>query len=171
MVCMTDSRTVPGSGGNDPRRRWNLAKASGVPTSAASWKAWPSKRNSVPNLASQMRTAFSSMAWNTGSSPGEELMMRSTSDVAASCSAARKTSSCKRLISLGSAAALATSAALSLRWTAGFRAGRARAVFGLADRFPVARPPVRPGRFMRPPAAAGPLPAGWVKPGGSSRPM
>ena len=29
--------------------------------------AFPSKRNSVPNLASQIRTAFSSMASNTGS--------------------------------------------------------------------------------------------------------
>ena len=53
-----------------------------------------------------------------------------------------------------------------VRRTAGFRAGRARAVFGLADRFAVARPPVRPGRFMRSPAATAPLPAGWVKPGG-----
>ena len=32
----------------------------------------PSRRYSVPNLASQMRVAFASMAWNTGSSsPGE----------------------------------------------------------------------------------------------------
>ena len=32
----------------------------------------PSDRYSVPKLASQIRTAFSSMAWNTGSSsPGE----------------------------------------------------------------------------------------------------
>ena len=32
----------------------------------------PSRKNIVPNLASQMRTAFSSIAWNTGSSsPGE----------------------------------------------------------------------------------------------------
>ena len=44
-------------------------------------KASPSYRNSVPNLASQMRVAFSSMAWNTGSSsPGELLMTFSTSD-------------------------------------------------------------------------------------------
>jgi hypothetical protein len=38
-------------------------------------------------LASQMRTAFSSMAWNTGSSsPGDELMTLKTSDVAVCCS-------------------------------------------------------------------------------------
>src|SRR6516165_3824434 len=42
-----------------------------------------------PNFASQMRTAFSSMAWKTGSSsPGEELMMRSTSAMAARSSCA-----------------------------------------------------------------------------------
>ena len=41
----------------------------------------------MPNLASQMRTAFSSMAWNTGSSsPGELEMTLSTSDVAVCCS-------------------------------------------------------------------------------------
>ena len=40
-----------------------------------------SKRNILPKLASQMRVAFSSMAWNTGSSsPGDALMTRSTSD-------------------------------------------------------------------------------------------
>ena len=43
--------------------------------------------NILPNLASQMRVAFSSIAWNTGSSsPGDELMTRSTSDVAVCCS-------------------------------------------------------------------------------------
>ena len=40
----------------------------------------PSQRNMVPNLASQMRTAFASMALKTGSSsPGELVMTRSTS--------------------------------------------------------------------------------------------
>ena len=39
-----------------------------------------------PNLASQMRVAFSSMVWNAGSnSPGEELITRSTSEVAVCC--------------------------------------------------------------------------------------
>jgi hypothetical protein len=34
-----------------------------------------------------MRTAFASMAWKTGfTSPGDELMTRSTSDVAVCCS-------------------------------------------------------------------------------------
>ena len=46
-------------------------------------------RSTVPNLASQMRVAFASMAWNTGSSsPGELLMTRSTSEVAVCCSSA-----------------------------------------------------------------------------------
>ena len=41
----------------------------------------PSRRAIVPNLASQSACAFSSIAWNTGSSsPGERLMTRSTSD-------------------------------------------------------------------------------------------
>ena len=43
----------------------------------------------MPNLASQMRVAFSSMAWNTGSSsPGELEMTCSTSEVAVCCSSA-----------------------------------------------------------------------------------
>ena len=50
----------------------------------------PSRRNSVPNLASQMRVAFSSIAWNTGSSsPGELEMTFSTSAVAVCCSIVR----------------------------------------------------------------------------------
>ena len=41
----------------------------------------------MPNLASQMRVAFSNIAWNTGSSsPGELDMTLSTSDVAVCCS-------------------------------------------------------------------------------------
>ena len=40
----------------------------------------------MPKLASQMRVAFSSMAWNTGSSsPGELEMTCSTSEVAVCC--------------------------------------------------------------------------------------
>ena len=61
---------------------------------AAKWKALPSKRNSMPNLASQMRVAFSSIAWNTGSSsPGELLMTCNTSEVAVCCSSASLRSS------------------------------------------------------------------------------
>ena len=47
----------------------------------------PSSRNRSPNLASQMRVAFSSIASNTGSSsPGELEMTFSTSLVAVCCS-------------------------------------------------------------------------------------
>jgi hypothetical protein len=43
----------------------------------------------TPNFASQMRVAFSSIDWNTGSnSPGELEMTRSTSEVAVCCSSA-----------------------------------------------------------------------------------
>src|SRR3974377_835904 len=47
----------------------------------------PSRSHRLPNFASQMRTAFSRMASNTGfSSPGDELITRSTSEVAVCCS-------------------------------------------------------------------------------------
>ena len=46
-------------------------------------------KDSVPNFASQMRVAFASMVWNTGSnSPGELEMTCSTSEVAVCCSSA-----------------------------------------------------------------------------------
>ena len=54
-------------------------------------------RNMTPNLASQMRVAFSSMALNTGSSsPGELEMTCSTSEVAVCCSSASERSSVRR---------------------------------------------------------------------------
>ena len=47
----------------------------------------------MPNLASQMRTAFSNMVWNTGSSaPGELEMTWRTSEVAVCCSSASESS-------------------------------------------------------------------------------
>ena len=62
-------------------------KACGAPCIATTRRASPSHRFRTPNSASQMRRAFSSIAWNTGSSsPGELLMTRSTSDVAVCCS-------------------------------------------------------------------------------------
>ena len=51
-------------------------------------KASPSRRDMTPNLASQMRVAFSSMAWNTGSSSPGDLDDASTSEVAVCCSSA-----------------------------------------------------------------------------------
>ena len=45
------------------------------------------RRNRLPNVASQMRVAFASIALKTGSSsPGELEMTFSTSDVAVCCS-------------------------------------------------------------------------------------
>ena len=57
----------------------------------------------LPNLASQMRVAFSSMALNTGSSsPGELEMTFSTSEVAVCCSSASVRSSVRWRSSLSS---------------------------------------------------------------------
>src|SRR5215510_9334557 len=70
-------------------RRRNSAYAGGALCSATVRNVSPPRKNIVPNLASQMRTAFSSMALNTGSSwPGERLMTCSTSEVAVCCSRA-----------------------------------------------------------------------------------
>ena len=63
------------------------ASAGGVLCVPTRCKASPSQRKIFPNLASQIRTAFCSMASNTGwRSPGELLMTWSTSDVAVCCS-------------------------------------------------------------------------------------
>ena len=54
---------------------------------ATARKIDPSSRKRMPNVASQMRVAFSSIASNTGSSsPGDLLMTCSTSEVAVCCS-------------------------------------------------------------------------------------
>ena len=54
-----------------------------------------------PNLASQMRIAFSSMAWNTGSrSPGELEMTCSTSEVAVCCCSNSRDSLSRRVFSM-----------------------------------------------------------------------
>ena len=55
----------------------------------------------LPNLASQIRTAFCSIAWKTGSSsPGEELMTLSTSDVAVCRSSEPRNSLSSRAFSI-----------------------------------------------------------------------
>ena len=74
----------------DQDRNWiadrhNSSPAGGAPCMAATRKALPSYRK-MAKLASHMRVAFASMAWNTGSnSPGELLMTLSTSAVAVCC--------------------------------------------------------------------------------------
>ena len=89
LDCSMRSSRLPGIGWNPPGCVWNSTSAEAVPTPATRWNALSWKRSNVPNLASQMRTAFSSMAWNTGSnSPGELEMTLSTSEVAVCCSSA-----------------------------------------------------------------------------------
>ena len=54
---------------------------------AASRNSPPLNKVKLPNSAPQMRTAFCSIAWNTGSrSPGELEMTLRTSEVAVCCS-------------------------------------------------------------------------------------
>ena len=88
FVLSTRLRTVLAPGRCGPRCQ-NSTNAGGALCSAAARKASPSRRYRVPNLASQMRTAFASIAWKTGSnSPGELEMTPSTSNVAVCCSSA-----------------------------------------------------------------------------------
>ena len=70
-------------------RRQKSANAGGTLCIAAARQALSSNRNNIPKLASQIRTAFFSIALNTGSSsPGEREMTCSTSAVAVCCSSA-----------------------------------------------------------------------------------
>ena len=68
---------------------------------ATVWNVPSSIRNILPKLASQMRVAFSNMVPNTGSSsPGDELMTRSTSAVAVCCSSDCRNSLSSRVFSM-----------------------------------------------------------------------
>ena len=63
----------------------------------------PSRRNRLPNVASQMRIAFANIASKTGSrSPGELEITFSTSDVAVCCSSASFNSRLSRATSASS---------------------------------------------------------------------
>ena len=80
-----------------------FASAGGTLCSAATRNASPSHRYSVPNLAPQMRVAFSSIASKTRSStPGDVEMTLNTSDVAVCCSNASLRSSVRWRSSLSS---------------------------------------------------------------------
>ena len=82
-------------------RRRSSSNARGAPCIATSRSSPPSSSARLPNLASQMRTAFASMVSNTGSSsPGELAMTLSTSAVAACCSRASFSSRCSRAVLL-----------------------------------------------------------------------
>src|SRR5215472_7765087 len=65
------------------------SSAAGALYLATTLRSAPSHKPSAADSASQRRVAFSSMAWNTGSSsPGELEMTRNTSEVAVCCSSA-----------------------------------------------------------------------------------
>ena len=82
------------------------ARAWCSPSMTTVWTTPLSKRNRSPKLASQMRVAFSSIAWKTGSSsPDDELTTLNTSDVAACRSNASSSSRVSRATSLSSRAA------------------------------------------------------------------
>ena len=84
-------------------RRRNSAYSAGAPCRAPVRKLSPSQSKSVPNLASQRRVAFASMASNTGSSsPGELEMICSTSEVAVCCSSASLSSAVRACTSSNS---------------------------------------------------------------------
>ena len=83
-------------------------KTDGVLCAVARRNTSPSRRYMFPNLASQMRTAFSSMASNTGSnSPGDELMTLRTSEVAVCCCSDSRSSFSRRVFSIAMMACLA----------------------------------------------------------------
>src|SRR6516165_6597669 len=86
FVVPTRARAVFGRGRKTGSRRRFSANAWGTSCIATMRNASPSRSNSVPNLASQRRVAFASIAWNTGSSsPGELEMTPRTSAVAVCC--------------------------------------------------------------------------------------
>ena len=103
LVAATRPMVVPGFTRVTGSRRRASANAGGAPCRATYRNASPSVRNSVPNFASQMRTAFASRASNTGfNSPGELEITLSTSEVAICCSRDSERSSVRWRSSLSS---------------------------------------------------------------------
>ena len=144
LVAATRPIVVPGFTRVIVSRRRASANAGGAPCRATNRNASPSVRNSVPNFASQMRTAFASRASNTGfNSPGELEMTFSTSEVAVCCSSV-------------SFSLCSSSAILSVVSTA----GGSRPAFDALRRFNVlgrcvfaVLPPVLPRRLIASPEA------------------
>jgi hypothetical protein len=95
FVNATRPRPDAGAGRITDSRRRSSASPGGAPCSAATrYRRSPSHKNSMPNLASQMRVALSSIARNTGSrSKGKLEMTRSTANAAVCCSRASASSS------------------------------------------------------------------------------
>ena len=144
LVCNTRPFVVSGLGRKDPRLLMNSPNAGGRPSvaSALNMPSW--LRNRTPTFASQIRTAFSSIAWNTGcNSPGELEMMRRTSEVAICCSKACFSSRryCAALRFSFSSGAVRRGAAERTLRRLGFGAPRCRA---FSDR------PVPPRSFIPP---------------------
>src|SRR5262249_29932408 len=82
-------------------RRRSSSKTGGALCIATTRNASRSCSTSEPNFASQRRTAFSSIALNTGSSsPGEVLMTCRTSDVAVCCCSDSRSSLSRRVFSM-----------------------------------------------------------------------
>src|SRR5215831_1242442 len=101
FVAAMRQRGLFGPGRTDGlfRRKWS--HAGGALCNAVNRNAPPSYRSRLPNLASQMRTAFSSIALNTGSSsPGELLITLSTSAVAVCCCNDSRSSFSRRAFSI-----------------------------------------------------------------------
>ncbi len=101
-------RAVSGGGRRRSSRLRASAYAGGALCNATARNASPSRSQSVPNLASQIRVAFSSIAWNTGSSsPGELEITLSTSEVAVCCCNDSRSSLSRRTFSMAMTACLA----------------------------------------------------------------
>ena len=89
FVAATRPRGASGGGRRSPLRLYASTNAGGAFCIATARNPSPSQRKRFPNLASQIRAAFSSIASNTGcSSPSELDMTRSTSEVAVCWSSA-----------------------------------------------------------------------------------
>jgi hypothetical protein len=104
--------------GRKGARLRSSTKTDGVLCAAARRNTSPSRRYMFPNLASQMRVVFSSMAWNTGpNSPGELEIILSTSAVAVCCCSDSRSSLSNRVFSMAmtawSAKVVASSISLS----------------------------------------------------------
>ena len=93
LTASSDTRQRTSDPGESKDHGDALRHALAVHACATARKSPSFAKPQTPNLASQMRVAFSSMVWNTGcSSPGELEMTRSTSEVAVCCSSASASS-------------------------------------------------------------------------------
>ena len=132
LSCTTSRRAairpiaLAGSGTTTGSRFRYSRYAEGAPCVAPMRKFLPSRSQRLPNFASQIRVAFASIVWKTGSSSlGVVEITRSTSDVAV----CRSSASCNSLVSR----------AISVSWSAAGEPRRS-VVFRSLRRFSVAGP-------------------------------